>query len=161
MQNLNLEQARQAASQLQALQTAASQLPTLEKEEGRKQSLAQIEQLRVKVSQDNVKLYQNYQTVYEAYIQKFNAVITAMRDCASELKRLFALRRQIENSSQRYAGATIEHKMRFENLSPYQSSYDFMLAQNEIIPGKLELPLTPVQNNSTLNDLLRLLQTFI
>lgn len=160
MQTYSLEDARKAASQLKSLEDAASQLPFLEQENSKRESLAHLETLRVNTQKQIATLYADYNAVYETYRSQFDNMINAMRETAQSLKRLFSLRKQITDKIQQYAGSKLEFSLSLEGRDVYRDGQIILMqAEQEVSNGLvLERQLTPNTASPLFSDLLRLLQ---
>ncbi|HNT73756.1 MAG TPA: hypothetical protein PKH77_01915 [Anaerolineae bacterium] len=163
MQTYSLDDARQAASQLQALQDAASQLPTLERQEAKAQSLNRLETMRRDTQVQINQLYSEYNAAYDAYRLQFDNLLSVMRETAQSLKALFDLRKRITDKIQQYAGSRLQHSLTLEGKDVYKDGQLItMQAEKEVSQGLvLERQLTPNNANQTFGILLRLLQGLI
>lgn len=152
MGNISLEQARSAASQLQALQFAASQLPALETQQAQSESVARLEGLRIKTRQDIASLYTQFEQAIGSYKASFDALLTALQETAKLLKSVLDLQGQIREKVNIYSSAKIKHSLQFENSSS-QKDYLYNVAPlvesqavNEVMDHSVDFKLFPENN---------------
>lgn len=163
---VDLQTARNAASQLQALQFAASQLPALENEQVKSESLARLEFLRIKTRQDIASLYTQFEQSVTAYKQSFDGLLTALQETAKLLKRVLDLQSAIREKVNQYSSAKVRHSLQFEN-SNSQKDYLYNVAPmvesqavNEVMDHAVDFKLFP-ENNFFAQSIFNLLTEFI
>ncbi len=123
-QQFTLAEAEQAAKMLGELTKAAEALPMLRQQDAKRNSQVRLENLRVKVLEENTMLYQQYTEALATWQQAFRALLEQTEATRKTLSTLLQYRQGISQNVGYYGNALMQHAITHEGMNIYKNALE-------------------------------------
>lgn len=135
---VSLQQALEAKSRLEELQTLASLAPVLQQQEDKAQSEKHLEEVRKAILAENTVLYSQFQEAISEYRNELDTIVDALKHLAGTLRNVFTLRKRLSDNAGSYVHSYYEHLIKHNRLDALQASFQAENKVNDCLPGSLQ-----------------------